>query len=411
MMGGIQTTRPRMVCMLWLALQDLCRDKAVSLCMVAAVLAVVGPLLLLLGLSNGVVDQMRHDLAQQPSHLEIRMLGHHQLSQEWLDQWERDPRVGFVIPMTRSLNTTADLRATSRDFLTDVELLASRTGDPVLLGMPGPESVQSIVLSHSAANRLNVASGNKLQLIVSRQRQGQTERLAVPVTVQSVLPVAAFARDAALVDLRLLLALEDFRDGADWPAPGLTNLDREPRARQFYPRARFYAATWDDVAPLVNELQQQGYETSSRLAEIEAVSAVDRLLGVVFGVIAWLAILGGLACLIGGFMANLDRKRKDLALLCLMGYGRDALLLYVLVQVLTIVMIGFAAGMAAYGVGSQVFDSYLGQALPQGAYVSQLAALDVILSFGLSLAVAVLVSILGGWVAMRVEPAESLRGQ
>jgi putative ABC transport system permease protein len=115
------------------------------------------------------------------------------------------------------------------------------------------------------------------------------------------------------------------------------------------------------------------------------------------------------ACLMGAFMANIDRKRKDLALLRLLGYARQALLRYVLFQGLVIAVCGFGLGWLLYGAGSLVFDSYLGQALPQGTYVSRLSWGHLLTAASLTGVVIFLIALLGGWRAMRIAPGESLR--
>src|SRR5690606_32318444 len=156
-----------------------------------------------------------------------------------------------------------------------------------------------------------------------------------------VLPASAFARPAAMVTLPLLVAIEDFMEG--WPS-GLLGFEQgnsgKPPPRQFA-RARVYAQSLDDVAPLSDAMQSHGYETVTHAAEIQAVKSIDRVLGIVFGVIAWTAVLGCTASLTGAFLANIDRKRKDLALLRLLGYGRDAMVAYVLVQAVTLTTVGF----------------------------------------------------------------------
>lgn len=377
--------------------------------MVAAVISVVAPLLLLFGLKSGVVTQMRDQLTSQPGHLELRMIGSHALDQAWFTERAADARVGFVMPLTRALNTVGDLRASARQFLPDVELLPSGSGDPLLLGQAAPAGDQAILLSASAAERLAISVGDSLHLIVTRKREGALERLSVPMNVQGVLEPAVFVRPGALITLNLLTVLEDFRDGAQAPLPGRYAFDSPPAHRAIYPRARLYAASMDDVPALASDLQANNIDTVSRLADIEAVKAVDRLLGLVFSVIAWLGVAGCAASLVGAFAANIDRKRRDLAMLRLLGYGRGALLGYVSVQACLIAVVGFVVGLGLYAAASHFFDRTLGQTLAAGQYVSLLTASHIVSAFGLALMVALLVSLLGGLMAMRVQPSESLR--
>lgn len=392
-----------------LACQDVWHDKKISLCMLAAVISVVAPLLLLFGLKHGVVVQMRDALTSQPNHLEIRLIGSHPLDRAWFESIAKDPRTGFVMPMTRSLNTVADIRVSARDFLPNVELLASSDGDPLLRGQPGPLDDSHVWLSATAAQQLSVKSGDALRLLITRRKDNQREQLNVPLRIQGVLEPAVFTRPAALISLPLLTALENFRDGASTPAAGQFDFSVAIAPRDTYPRARLYAKTLDDVPSLTRDLLDDDIETVSKLADIESIQAVDRVLGLIFGVIAWLGAIGCAASLVGAFAANIDRKRKDLALLRLIGYERRTLLGYVFVQACLIAVAGFMVGLLLYAIGSYFFNSTLGQALALGQSVSLLSAMHLLTAFGLALLVATVVSLIGGWMAMRVQPSESLR--
>ena len=403
---GVQGARRTV---LWrLACLDVWRDKKISICMIAAVVAIVAPLMLLFGLKHGVVSQMRAELASQPDNLEVRMIASHALDQAWFDAAQQQPFVGFVAPLTRSLNTIGDLRVSSRAFVANAELVPSLTGDPLLKGQKGPDG-QGAWLSAAAAKRLSIGADETLDLIVTRKRDGETERLTVPIVVAGVLDAAVFTRPAALITPSLLTALEDFRDNKPWPLAGEFVPNSQAEDRLLYPRARLYAKSLDDVPALSRWLAEQDIQTVSRLAQIESVQAIDRLLQLLFGVIAWLGIVGCAASLIGAFAANIDRKRKDLALLRLMGYARTSLLGYVMVQALVLTSVGFAIGVGFYWVGSEVFNVVLGQALPAGQYVSVLAPLHIISAVTIALGVAVVVSLIGGYMAMQVQPSESLR--
>lgn len=394
---------------LWrLACLDVWRDKKISICMIAAVVSIVAPLMLLFGLKHGVVSQMRSELASQPDNLEVRMIASHALDRAWFEDARQQPFIGFVAPLTRSLNTIGDLRVSSSAFVANAELLPSFTGDPLLKGQAGPAG-QSTWLSAAAAQRLSLTAGGTLSLIITRKRDGQTERLRVPLVVDGVLDAPVFGRPAALISPDLLTALEDFRDDKPWPLAGEFVPKPQAEQRPLYPRARLYARTMDDVPALSQWLSDQDIQTVSRLAQIESVQAIDRLLQLLFGVIAWLGILGCTASLIGAFAANIDRKRKDLALLRLIGYDRKSLLGYVMVQALVLTSIGFVVGVGFYWVGSELFNVVLGQALPAGQYVSVLTPLHVVSAMVIALGVAVVVSLIGGYMAMQVQPSESLR--
>jgi putative ABC transport system permease protein len=79
-------------------------------------------------------------------------------------------------------------------------------------------------------------------------------------------------------------------------------------------------------------LRAQRIETTSRLADIENVKSINRVLGIIFNTIAITALIGCIASLIGSFIANVDRKRKHIAVLRLLGFTRPAVGVYVISQ-------------------------------------------------------------------------------
>lgn len=399
---------PRLSVLLGLALRDLAHDRRVSICMMASVVAVVAPLLLLFGLKFGVVSQMRHELLSDPRNKEVKMIASDNLDQAWFERLRAHPAVGFVMPLTRALNTVADLYVDSKRFVENVELIPTAAGDPLLGDVLPPASANQVILTALAAQRLGVNPGDTVRLNISRQLNKVNERAQMQVQVQAILPGAAFGRAAAFVTLPLLVSLEDFRDG--FQAPLLNVVKGEPpRVRQHFARARIYASDIEQVESLATFLTQQRIETSSRLAEIKSVQQIDRVLSIVFNVIAWAAVLGCAASMVGGLMANIDRKRKDLALLRLFGYGREAMLGYVVMQAMTLTALGFVLGFMLYGVGSVLFDQLLGVALSAGRFVCRLEPIHVVFALCAALLVSLCVSLFGGILVTKIEPAESLR--
>jgi len=391
-----------------LASRDLWHDRQVSLCIVAALVAVIAPLLLLFGLKYGVVSQLRGELLGDPRNLEIRLLGNRDLDRAWLARLAAQPGVGFVMPLTRSLNTQADLMVDNQRFVAGAEVIPSGPGDPLLGGRLMPPQGDRVLLSASAARKLAVSAGESIRLRVQRKLDGSNERGQRELTVAGVLPETAFPRPALLVPLALLVAMEDFRDGFAVPALGFADGKPAP-PRERYARARVYASSLDAVAPLAGWLEGEHIETATRLREIESVKAIDRVLGLIFAVIAWTAAIGCVASLVGAFLANIDRKRKDLALLRLLGFRRAAVGVYVVLQAVLLTCLAFVLGYAAYLVGSTVFNRVLGAHLATDAFVCRLENLHILLAFASALLIAILVAAVGGYRAIHIQPAESLR--
>ncbi|MCU1719267.1 ABC transporter permease [Pseudomonas sp. 5P_3.1_Bac2] len=401
--------RPGLALLIELAGRDLWHDRKVSLCIVASLVAVIAPLLLLFGLKYGVVSQLNQQLQSDPRNLEVRMLGNYDLNEDWFARLRQQPGVGFVIPLTRSLNTTADLQRDSQHYVANAEVIPTGNGDPLLAALPAPASLEQVVLSASAASKLGVQVGDSLRLLVLRKLEGSNQRGEVAVNVAAILPHSSFTRPAVLVQLDLLVAMENFRDGFAVPLLGFSTGNEAP-VRSRYARARIYANGLDEVAPIAQWLDGEHIESSTQAREIEAVKAISRVLGLIFAVIAWTALIGCAASLVGAFLANIDRKRKDLALLRLLGFQRSAAALYIVTQAALLTVLAFALGYGAYLIGSSVFNQALGTNLADNGFVCKLEPIHILLALAGAMLLSMLVAAIGGFRAIHIQPAESLRG-
>jgi putative ABC transport system permease protein len=401
-------TRPVPGMLLHMAIRDLIHDRKVALCIIFSLIAVIAPLLLLFGLKNGIVSQLRHDLLNDPRTREVRMTGNGNYDLVWFEQLARRQEVGFSIPLTRSLNTQADLVRDSQHFVAGAEVIPTAAGDPLLHGITETLQEGQAVLSAKAAHRLGIQTGERFRLLVNRKLSGQNQRASLSLTVGGVLEEARFSRPAVFVSLPLLVALEDYRDGFQVPLLAVSD-GEAPRERLRFSRARLYAASLDDVAPLAQWLATQHIETVTQAAQIEAVRAIDRVLGIIFAVIAWISASGCIASLIGAFIANIDRKRKDMAVLRLLGFRRRAVTLFIMIQALCLTGVAFGVGVVLYLAGSHIFNLLLGSGLSEQAFVCRLDAGHFIAALLSVLAVALAVAAIGALRALKIDPAESLR--
>ncbi|MDR6914480.1 putative ABC transport system permease protein [Pseudomonas sp. 3296] len=392
-----------------LALQDLWHDRKVSLCIAASLVAVIAPLLLLFGLKHGVVSQLQDELLRDPRNLEVKMLSNGNYDTAWIERLRLRPETGFALGQTRSLNTQADLLIGMQRFVEGAEIIATEPGDPQLnLASLTPVGNQ-VILSASAAQRLQAKVGDSVQLRALRRLEGVNERGEMTLTVLAVLDGARFGRAAGFVAPPLLLDLEHFRDGYQVSAFGIATGKPLGNLQPLYARARVYARDIDQVAPLEHWLNEQHIETSSRLADIDNVKAINHVLGLIFGVIAVAALIGCVASMVGAFLANIDRKRKSLAVLRLLGFKRRAVGSFVVLQALVLSLAGYIGGLGFYAVGSHLFDYLLGSSQATGTFVCHITVWHGVAALLLTFLVAALVAVIGALRAINIQPAESLR--
>ena len=190
-----------------LALNDIFYDRKVSFCIIASLVAVIAPLLLLFSLKYGIVSQLRHQLVNDPTNLEIKIVGNLNLSQDWFDWLKQQPETQFSIPLTRSLNTIIDLKKEA-NFVRNVELIPTTSDDPITQQSLLNEN--SIILSALSAEKLQAKQGESITLVATRNENGQEEKALLQLKVQAILNEQQFPRAAIFVPMSLLIGVEDF---------------------------------------------------------------------------------------------------------------------------------------------------------------------------------------------------------
>ena len=399
--------KSKMTLLARLALSDLSYDRKVSFCIIASLVAVITPLLLLFSLIYGVISQLRHQLINDPTNLEVKIVGNLNLSQDWFNWLKQQPETQFCIPLTRSLNTIIDLKKDS-NFIRNVELIPTDAGDPIIQQTLQDE--KSAILSALSAEKLHVKAGENITLIATRNENGQEEKALLQLTVPAVLDEKQFPRAAIFVPIPLLIGVEDYRDGIKTPVFPEANGKLNEYSRENFARARIYAKSLDDVAPLALKLREQYHiETRTESRAIENVKAIDSVLNIIFLVIASTSIIGCVLSLIGAFLANIDRKRKDIAMLRLIGFQQSAVIIYLIFQAIVLSSIAFLLSYVLYLLGSQLFNQILGTSLSDAHFVSRLAPIHLSLAFIFSFLLAGVVAAIGAIRAVKIQPAESLR--
>ncbi len=113
--------------------------------------------------------------------------------------------------------------------------------------------------------------------------------------------------------------------------------------------------------------------------------------------------------IIGAFLANIDRKRKDIAMLRLIGFQQSAVIIYLIFQAIVLSSIAFLLSYVLYLLGSQLLNHILVTSLSDAHYVSRLAPIHLCLAFIFSFLLAGVVAAIGAVRAVKIQPAESLR--
>lgn len=395
-------------------LRDLIYDRKVSFFIVSALVAVIAPLMLLFSLKYGIVSQLQNQLLNDPQNLEIKINGvqsNKTLDEGWFADLKQNKHIRFVIPLTRSLNMLGDFRKDNQRFMNNVELIPTAKGDPLMPPSLTLTDKTDVILTALLAEKLQVKTGDEVTLFFGRKLAGREERERISLRVVGVMQERYFHRAGAFISLELLIEIENYRDGfrieqfVAQPTEG--EILTVPRST--FAKARVYAATLDDVAVLAQQLREQGIDTQTQANAIENVKAIDKVLSTIFIIIAATSIIGCVLSLAGSFLANIERKRKEISLLGLFGLERDEIKIYLVIQSMILASLAFILATLFFMIGSQVINRVLGANLSADNFVSLLLPHHFMTAFIATLLLSCVVALFGGQQATKIQPAESLR--
>lgn len=388
-----------------LAWQDYRSDARLSACSVLALVAVIAPLLVLFGLKFGLVSSLTERLQRDPAVREIIALGGGRFSAQYIAALAQRDDVAFALPRTRQIAATADLTVGAA--AVTVEMVPTAAGDPLVQGVALPTGLDQVLLSHTAAEKLGAHAGDRLSASFSRQQAGQIQARRTTVQVMAVLPLAAFERDALFASLNLLEAAEDYRDGRAVPALGWDGDAPASAAERIYPAMRLYARDLAAVEPLRRYFAEQQVLVSTQAQRIGEVQSLSRNLTLVFWIIAALAVLGAVAAVCAGALAAVERKRRELSVLRLLGLGTAALLLFVVLQALYSGVFAALLGAALYALAEHGLN-HLFMQVP-GEYASHLLPTHYLVALAAVLLASAAAAALGGWRVARIDASEGIR--
>ena len=387
-----------------LAWRDLLGEGKLSLCTVLAVAAVVAPLLVLEGLRAGAVESLRANVLRDPNARAVLSVGNAAYDAPFLDSLRARPDVAHVSPRTRQLAASVLLEvAAGRNLRATV--IPSGPGDPLLAGAVVAD--RQVIVSAGIAARLDLAPGGAVRARLTRTGAAGPESLGITLRVAAVAPASASDRDAVFVGVALAEAMEDWQE--DRIASPRDGAVPQPAPRATHAGFRAYARGIEDVPELVAHLRRTGIETASRVEEIAPMLAVDRTLGRLLAAVAAVSGIGFILSLGAGLWAGVERKRRLLAGLRLMGMGTGGVIAVPVLQAVLLALAGAGAG-AALALGAErVINAGVPGVVASGR-LSAVSGTAVLLGLVATALGALVAAFLAAWRASRIEPYDAVRG-
>ena len=394
-----------------LSLKDYFHERLLSACAVLGLAAVLAPLLLLFGVKSGIINTMADRLIEDPRNREVTPIGSGRYAEDWFSVAAKRPGVAFVIPQTRSIAANMVLYngEGEKPHSVVVDLVPTGEGDPLLEKWGRiPKNETSVVLSNTAARKLNVAAGQEVIGRVGRAVAGIKEQVTISLKVAAVLPIEAFPREAAFVRLGLLEATEDYRDGRGSEAFGWPGQARPPGPRE-YPSFRLYARSIYDVATLRDMFFEQGLEVYAKVEEIEVVQSLDRSFTLIFRLIAIVAVFGYFASMASNVLASVNRKSRHLGVTRLIGFSTGSIVWFPIVQSLATSILGTVTAICFYLVVEVLINRLFSQYLSAGEYVCRLSLGHLTVALGFTVAMSIMASAYAAFRVAKIEPSEVIR--
>lgn len=389
-----------------LALKDLLRERMQLVCNVAVLAGVLVPLLVLLGVKNGVYDALIGRLLSDPAALQIDTSGNQNFSEADAAEVRGWGEAGFVTLKTRSLFDFVNVRELGGRGKRDAILVPSGTGDPTLEG--GTLGPGEAVLTASLAAQLSLAPGAQVQVIT--QAEDRPRQLALPLTVVSVLPPERMAGRAVLADIAVLDLVEAFYDAYALPDYGIAaGRDLATRTPEFE-GMRVFARDLTELATLQTRIEQRfNTRTEARTAEVAGVLNLGRNLDLALVLTASVAGIGLAAALVFGFWSEVARKRRVLATLALIGLPARRLWVFPLVQALACGILGLVASFALFLGAAAVAEALFSGGMPEGQALVTLSGSEIAAICGGVLIFVTATALFAARAAARADPASVLR--
>lgn len=174
---------------------------------------------------------------------------------------------------------------------------------------------------------------------------------------------------------------------------------------------RLYTRSIDQVPTLYRSLQDGGTPVTAQVMAIERIQELDRGLSRMFWLIAVVGICGGAAALAASLMGSVQRKRRELSLLRLLGLPRSAIVAFPIVQSAFIAVLCCAAAFGLYAPIATAINEVFGRDLQIGERVCHLPLPHAAVAVATTLGVAFLSSLLAAWRTTRIDPADALRDE
>jgi putative ABC transport system permease protein len=228
--------------------------------------------------------------------------------------------------------------------------------------------------------------------------------LELPVWVEK----HAIGPDRALAEAEFAGALDLFRyrDLSYNSASGSLLL-----SRQGYAGFRLYTATIDAVESVQRAFEAEGIAVNTERQRIAEVKQLDHYTSLIFWLIAAVGVVGGISALTASLYASVERKKKELNVLRLLGLLKKELVLFPIAQGLLLSSGALVLSVALFQGVAQVINQLFQEQLRSTESLCILSAGHFFLLFVGVWSLSIIAATFAALRATRLDPAEALRDE
>ncbi len=393
-----------------LALADLRYDLLHFICAVVLVAAMVGPLLILIGVKVGAITVLMSDLRDDPDNLSVFIEGSHVFDNDDVERVRALPGVAFaegqnIVTTTGRLTLRRapdGARAFSGGYAT------TGPGDPLTL-KGGEIGNDQVILSSAFARRLEVGTGDLVTIELERGRPNPGV-IEPEFSVLQVLPPETISGNFVLLSAEALSWIEAYGFGYALPFWGVEEGEPLAAREDRFEKIRIYVDDLVELARVTQMVEELLYvQASSRAVEVEAILALESDLGAALGFVTGAGVVGLFFVLAALFWSAVRRKQLNWSLLCLMGKPPVALACVPVIQAALVSIAGFLGGLLVYALVERSIDAWFGSALGESESIAVLPTGDALLVALAVVVISVLSSAVAGYSVLRTDPAAIIR--
>lgn len=178
-----------------------------------------------------------------------------------------------------------------------------------------------------------------------------------------------------------------------------------------YERLRICACDMDQVESIVTLLQNDyKIQPESSSVEIHSMKTLEQSLGKLFQIVMYAAAGGAAVAFFFSLWSSVDRKRKDLAILRLLGFSKGWLFFFPMVQAVIAAVMAFGLSWFMCWLANNQFLAGTAESLKLAkGELTRMTITDYAYFAGAMLSLSILLAMITGIRMMRIEPAEGLR--